>query len=662
MGSNILQKKVGELFLDYCDKEQSYVEESHYNYIIPSYQRAYKWNIELGEILFRDLVQPKGEGYNFGFVTLSSIVQDDEKLFEVIDGQQRITTIYIILLVLSHRLYKLNAGDNEKKRLKKFINKFPFSSEDSPTIPVLKYLHENIMNENNEFDISEVNPIYENFKKIDDTLSELLQSMDQEKSIGKIVEFTKNILDQKIIVLSYQTPSSALDSFIALNMKGRPLDTYEIFSAICLKIIDSPKEMNEYKKKLNDIFNLYSANSKLLGFQSFDHFLKSMIICMNYQEYVNDSDKMGEIHLKMPNHYIEETHKNPTSIMNFIDDLKSYLEEIINFFKTGELRALNNLFKNKQQNENIKCRLTEIEWLAYGWHNVESDGKMLMIIRRYQYALIIKIENEKKYFQENSFDNIFKCLTEMALTLYHHHLISVLGSDYQKLRSENIIISSAHQLKNFYSENFDSERIFKNELIKENIGVSKPKFFRINLLFQLSGIEKKNRISTTGPIIDETIPYDSLNLEHFIIDKNRYKTSKGKSVGKNMYLFNTVQIKKLVNDSFSEIGCKSCVEKIEYLNSKVFPSHRREMQFFFFYVQKLQDVIEQISNNEIETENANEFLEILSDKNTYLTDSNQMSYQKNTNIIMSNLLFYIVEELKEIFIMMGNYENRSRVF
>ncbi|GMS53098.1 DUF262 domain-containing protein [Enterococcus raffinosus] len=662
MGSNIQQKKVGELFLDYCDKEQSYIELSYYEYKIPSYQRAYKWNVELSEILFRDLVQPKGEGYNFGFITLSSIVKDEEKLFEVIDGQQRITTIYIIMLVLYHRLYILEAGDNEKKRLKKFINNFPFYSEDSPTIPLLEYLHRNIMNENNNLEISEINPIYENFKKIDETLSELLQKMDKEKSIGKIVEFTKNILEQRIIVLSYQTPSLALDSFIALNMKGRPLDTYEIFSAICLKIIDSPKEMNDYKKKLNEIFNLYSSNSNLLGFQSFDHFLKSMIICMNYPQYVHDSDKMSDIHLKMPNHYIEETYKNPTSIMTFIDDLKIFLDQIISFIKTGKLGDLDTLFSKKQQVESIQCRLAEIEWLTYGWKNAKDDGKMLIIIRRFLYALVIKIEKEKSFIRKESFDLIYKCLTEITLTLYHHHLISVLGNDYQKLRSENLIISSAHQLKEFYSETFDSEKIFKSELNKDNIGISKPKFFRISLLFQLNGIEKNRAINTTGPIISEIIPYGSLNLEHFILDKNRFKTSKGKSVGKNVYLFNTVQIKKLVNDSFADIGCKSCIEKINYLNDKVFPVHRKEMQFFYFYCQELNTAIKKISDNKIDTEDTEEFLSILGDKNIDLTDSNQLSYQKNINIIMKIFLSKLVDKLEEIFVLVSNYENKSKVF
>ncbi|MBO1307813.1 DUF262 domain-containing protein [Enterococcus sp. 669A] len=502
MSSDILQKKVGELFLDYSERKKKYVEKNHYKYIIPSYQRAYKWDVELGEILFRDLILPKGEGYNFGFVTLSVLEQNDDRLFEVIDGQQRITTIYIIMLVLYNRLCCLNAGETEKKRLEKFINNFPFSSEDSPTIPLLEKLHKDALGKgiNSEDFInldSSPNPIFDNFKKIDDTLSQFLQGMENDESIGTIVGYIKCILEQKIIILKYRTPALALDSFIALNMKGRPLDAYEIFSALCLKIIDSTEEMNEYKKKLNGIFNMYSANANLLGFQNFNHFLKTMITCMDYEKYSSDPERINEINLKIPNHYIEENYKSPTSIMNFIDKLGFYLKKVINFLKTGKLTELEGFCTDKSKTKNINKRLEEIEWLVYGWNNTENDGAMLMVIRKYLYALLIQIEKEKEKEEEKtakSYKLIYKCLTEITLSLYHHHLIGILGSNYLKLRQENLTISSAHDIKHLYSESFDWEEIFKAELAKENYGISKAKFLKMNLIFQVKRVKKTKKL------------------------------------------------------------------------------------------------------------------------------------------------------------------------
>lgn len=661
MGNSILQKNIGELFLDYDEQAKDYILSKHYEYIIPSYQRAYKWDEELGEILFMDLIKPKGEGYNFGFITLSIIDSKNKYLFEIIDGQQRITTVYIIMMVLYNRLCILSAGDHEKKRLSKFIENFPFISKDSPTIPHLSFLYNEVESSDLEDKINKDNPIFNNFKKVNEALSIALRDcVDDDAAIGQIVQFVKYILNQKIIVLKYETPALALDSFIALNMKGRPLDTYEIFSALCLKIIDSPEEMDAYKIKLNNIYNLYFDNSKLLGFKSFDQFLKSMIVCMDYGTYNNDSDKMGEIQLKMPNHYIEETYKSPTSIMNFIDRLDRYLKAIIIFLEKGELSGLSKFTFSANSTQNIKQREMEIKWLVYGWHNNEIDRSMLIVIRRYIYALIIQIMKiDDAQDEDILYKKIFNSMTEIVLSLYHHHLISILGSDYVKLRAENIIISSAHDIRKFYSNTLDSEEIFSAELKNSSIaiGIQKNKFLRLSLLFQLKGIEKKDKLSLKGKIIEEIIPFDALNIEHFIIDKSRYKISEGR----NKYLFNTILVKKIINDKFAEEKCKNCKNKIEFLQDKVFLSHKKEMEFLCFYIKSLSDNLEKLSEKYDKEQNFHIFIDLIENQKSDLTEKNIGLYREYMNEIMINLFRDISSELKSVLKML-TYENNCKVF
>lgn len=78
---------------------------SDFDYVIPSYQRPYAWtNVQAGE-LFSDLhdfysKEDKEETYFLGSIVL--IKEEGKPQAEVIDGQQRLTTLTILLAALTH--------------------------------------------------------------------------------------------------------------------------------------------------------------------------------------------------------------------------------------------------------------------------------------------------------------------------------------------------------------------------------------------------------------------------------------------------------------------------------------------------------------------------------------------------------------------------------
>ena len=96
-------------------------------YIIPRYQREYSWSKEQLEDFYSDIVsnikKEKGtykiQEYFFGTVILVGNMEKPNKPIEIIDGQQRITTITIFLSVLSDILYSYD--DNLSTLLWKYI-------------------------------------------------------------------------------------------------------------------------------------------------------------------------------------------------------------------------------------------------------------------------------------------------------------------------------------------------------------------------------------------------------------------------------------------------------------------------------------------------------------------------------------------------------------
>lgn len=66
-------------------------------YIIPIYQRNYAWDIEEVNQLLDDIKKHDGDNYYLGALTVKKRA---DNTFEVIDGQQRLTTLFLILSVL----------------------------------------------------------------------------------------------------------------------------------------------------------------------------------------------------------------------------------------------------------------------------------------------------------------------------------------------------------------------------------------------------------------------------------------------------------------------------------------------------------------------------------------------------------------------------------
>ena len=107
----------------------------NYNFVIPSYQRGYRWD----EIQVNDLLNDIYEFHqnnNEGFYCLQPLVlkkisdeknlnelgfKDKNNVYEVIDGQQRLTTIYLILKYLEKEIF--NIEYDTRKDSKKFLNK-----------------------------------------------------------------------------------------------------------------------------------------------------------------------------------------------------------------------------------------------------------------------------------------------------------------------------------------------------------------------------------------------------------------------------------------------------------------------------------------------------------------------------------------------------------
>lgn len=97
-------------------------------YLIPDYQREYVWQSKQIEQLLNDIhsefpeqrIQHKADEYFIGSIVVCPSNDDNDRLYEVIDGQQRITTAYIFLCVIKNYILKLKS-DTSVNTLKNLL-------------------------------------------------------------------------------------------------------------------------------------------------------------------------------------------------------------------------------------------------------------------------------------------------------------------------------------------------------------------------------------------------------------------------------------------------------------------------------------------------------------------------------------------------------------
>jgi uncharacterized protein with ParB-like and HNH nuclease domain len=116
--------------LDAHEKTIKQMIEGSTQYIIPLYQRAYEWNRKEWKDLWDDLIdqyEDKSSNKHFlgSIVKLTADASPGEVTkYQLIDGQQRLTTIFVILAVLRDRIKTYDEVVSEKIQKTLIINEY----------------------------------------------------------------------------------------------------------------------------------------------------------------------------------------------------------------------------------------------------------------------------------------------------------------------------------------------------------------------------------------------------------------------------------------------------------------------------------------------------------------------------------------------------------
>jgi hypothetical protein len=247
-------------------------ELQEYNFYIPSYQRGYRWSSKEIIELLNDISSfiPKLVNEDTGEKTwycLQPIVvkEMDSNQFEVIDGQQRLTTIYLIL-------YYLNQDFVKNRRDKLFQLDYQ-TRTDSKTF--LNQLEEDIDNKSN-IDFFYISNAY---KSINLWFDEKGKNFDTGDFRSKF-KFNSKI----IWYLSKEKDSISI--FTRINIGKIPLTNSELIKALFLNSSNFQNQENKLRLRQLEIATEWDNIENSLQNDKFWFFLNQNTISTNRIEFI----------------------------------------------------------------------------------------------------------------------------------------------------------------------------------------------------------------------------------------------------------------------------------------------------------------------------------------------------------------------------------------
>lgn len=295
-------------------------------YIIPIYQRNFEWGESEIRQLILDIYDYSVDNYDKDYYIGTLIVYDRKNNFEIIDGQQRLTTLCILL-----SLIKNEYEDKYKKYITENYNlNLTFDSRKNST-ETLKTLFNKNKNYTEKYISENSNSITEGYIICKKVLSEILNKDNEYKFFKYLFE---NVKILRVLVLE---DTDLNHYFEIMNSRGEQLEKHEILKARLLEKLD-----NENDKF---IFNLiWEACSNMesyiqLGFKKDlrDRIFKNDLNTLISKEELYSIDyKYNNLNIDKETKTIEDIIKLENNISDFENDKEDNEEQelfnsIINF-------------------------------------------------------------------------------------------------------------------------------------------------------------------------------------------------------------------------------------------------------------------------------------------------------------------------------------------
>ena len=391
------------------------------DYVVPLYQRNYAWQESQIQQLLQDIYDnSKAPDSNY-FIGSLVVLQRPDGVYEVIDGQQRLTTLHIICRVLSMLNTPHLSYDSRPEVEDFFKGLFASASSHEYSEECKKHDSRKVYRLIEAIDIVESTDIHTHPGFPDDKTICLSSMDDKEKQ-----QF-KEYLNNNVIIVRTVLPSDTdvAAYFEIMNNRGEQLQEHEIIKALMMKELDSHQRMifsaiwdacsqmsiplqrtlREYR--LNSQFPLFGQNYDSLHTNNIFEYKTDTLECcaMSIDKILLSSDSQKENNnisndteikyepiIDFPNFLMHlfkqinpETQLNANYLLDSYDRIKSSINSMEFIERMLKVRCLFDRYVIKSQgegeeDENIKWKMLKPYLFTYKkenslrFKNTFSDG------------------------------------------------------------------------------------------------------------------------------------------------------------------------------------------------------------------------------------------------------------------------------------------------
>ncbi|SFD41469.1 DUF262 domain-containing protein [Algibacter pectinivorans] len=460
------------------------LEKKEIKYTIPRNQRDYVWETKQWKELLVDIYtsisfDENGEIILNDYFIGSCVLSDTKKknIKSIVDGQQRLTTITIILSVI----YDLFEENNQTKLLEGIYSYLLKKDDDGDDYFVIEnnalepYYSEVILNK--PIDENDIVPISEQEKRISECYSFFYTNLKskiaefEEHEIDYLKAFRSQLLNLKIIEITVGNQIDAYTIFEILNAKGKQLELGDRMKNWILKRLPKQFPTDTAKSKWNKIRESIEPISK--SDNNFSNFIKHFWI--SKYEKLKDEDEIY--------HYFK-TEVSQSEMPNFLKELQESALDY-NRIATANRKKINSKL-DFVLSSLITFRTSQIRPIALSLFSVYNKNLI----------------SEKE-------------ITKYLEILEHFHFIYTAICSTPANKVEKIYHKYAPLIRN----NFSKKIIY--ELVEE-LNSIKPNYNTFKRNFLVKGFSNKNKdLKVNRSIVNyilQKIEYYKQNTDEFAIN------------------------------------------------------------------------------------------------------------------------------------------------
>lgn len=277
-----------------------------YNLRVPIFQRDYSWDEQHWDDLWSDIFNTRQEQskHYMGSIVL---ISREKKIFDVIDGQQRLTTLSLLILAVVKNIKDLISMkidvDNNKKRVELIMNQFigkkslqslnftskiALNEENDPFYST--YLIQFRLPSNTKSLSSSNKLLFSCFRYFEDKIRiELLG----DNEVDKLIEFVEYIADNLVFVqIAAANDLSAYLIFETLNDRGLDLSVTDLLKNYLFSLVN----FEDHKH----VKNLWNEILKSVKYNQFPKFLRHFWMSKNKVVLEKDLFKVVKRNINSP--------------------------------------------------------------------------------------------------------------------------------------------------------------------------------------------------------------------------------------------------------------------------------------------------------------------------------------------------------------------------